>query len=1041
MYTLCARCAIGVLFLMSACGAMAETSRAVRELFANPPREYSSAPLWVWNDMLTEPEVLATLRDLAEQDVKQVFVHPRPGLMTPYLSDDWFRLWKAVLREAETLDMNVWIYDENSYPSGFAGGYVPEMMPESRGIGLKLEQVTKPVAWDGQTVAVFRLDGADADNISDAVRSGAPLQDGNYLVASLIESKASPWFGGKYYVDLLRPGITEKFLEITLGAYEREIGAQFGKRVPGSFTDEPHLAPAGGLHWTPDLPKVMQEKYGYSIIDRLPGLTQRTGDWRAVRHDYFQTILQLFVERWAKPYHDYCEARGLQLTGHYWEHEWPNCVQAPDNMAMYAWHQRPAIDTLFNEYDEGLHAQFGNVRAVIELASAANQSGAARTLCEAYGGGGWDMRFEDMKRIGDWLYALGVNTLDQHLSFIALRGARKYDYPQSFSYHEPWWDSYHVLAKYFTRLSAVLSHGAPVAEVLVIEPTTTAWMYQTKEDRPHLDEIGSAFQRFVTDLAKAQVEFDLGSEDIMARQGSVDKEGFRVGKRVYKTVLIAPHTETLDTTTVALLEKFADTQGKLVCIGKPVLQYIDGRKSPRAAALAEKLPRTSAAEFIAACRDDTSQLPRIRTAKPENAVVYHMRRRFDDGDIVFLVNTRNDAIAEISVLTDAKSVQKWDLGTGTVTPFALSDSPLGQDKDGTVRPAGSGNDARVVNVLLPPCGSILLFLSNAAGPVAEKPVEFREVPPLGPTEIARTAPNVLTLDYLDLKIGDKAYPKQYMYAAARLAFQSVGLPEDPWDHAVQFRDELIRKELPTNSGFEATYTFNVEGPVSGQMFAVIERPDLYTITCNTETVSATPGAWWLDRAFGKVDITNAVRKGENRLTLKASPMTMFHEIAAVYILGDFALRPAESGHVIVPAAPLEIGAWNAQGCPFYAEGVSYTRRFKVDSIARQYRVTLPAWYGSVAKVFVNGELAGHIGWQPAECDVTRFVHQGDNEVKVVVIGTLKNTLGPYFGPLRLGFASPESFRKAPEGGPPPGDDYKSVGYGLMGPFQLLASTS
>jgi hypothetical protein len=43
--------------------------------------------------------------------------------MTPYLSDEWFRLWKLALKEAEKLDMNVWIYDENSYPSGFAGGW------------------------------------------------------------------------------------------------------------------------------------------------------------------------------------------------------------------------------------------------------------------------------------------------------------------------------------------------------------------------------------------------------------------------------------------------------------------------------------------------------------------------------------------------------------------------------------------------------------------------------------------------------------------------------------------------------------------------------------------------------------------------------------------------------------------------------------------------------------------------------------------------------------------------------------------------------
>jgi hypothetical protein len=113
--------------------APAGESSALRAVFADPPREYSTGPLWTWNDLLTEEQVLTTLRDLAAQKVRQVWVHPQPGLMTPYLSTDWFRLWKAALEEAKRLDMNIWIYDENTYPSGFAGGYVPEAMPASRG--------------------------------------------------------------------------------------------------------------------------------------------------------------------------------------------------------------------------------------------------------------------------------------------------------------------------------------------------------------------------------------------------------------------------------------------------------------------------------------------------------------------------------------------------------------------------------------------------------------------------------------------------------------------------------------------------------------------------------------------------------------------------------------------------------------------------------------------------------------------------------------------------------------------------------------------
>jgi hypothetical protein len=93
-------------------------------------------------------------------------------------------------------------------------------------------------------------------------------------------------------------------------------------------------------------------------------------------------------------------------------------------MAMAAWQHRPGIDTLMNQYAEHTHAQFGNVRFVREISSVANQLGRARTLVELYGAGGWDLRFEDMKRIADWLLVLGINTLDEHLSYVTLRGAR-----------------------------------------------------------------------------------------------------------------------------------------------------------------------------------------------------------------------------------------------------------------------------------------------------------------------------------------------------------------------------------------------------------------------------------------------------------------------------------------------------------------------------------------------------------------------------------------------------------------------------------------
>ena len=46
------------------------------------------------------------------------------------------------------------------------------------------------------------------------------------------------------------------------------------------------------------------------------------------------------------------------------------------------------------------------------------------------------MTFETQKRLVDWEVVMGVNFVNQHLSYYSLNGVRKFDYPPSFSYHE-----------------------------------------------------------------------------------------------------------------------------------------------------------------------------------------------------------------------------------------------------------------------------------------------------------------------------------------------------------------------------------------------------------------------------------------------------------------------------------------------------------------------------------------------------------------------------------------------------------------------------
>jgi hypothetical protein len=302
--------------------------------------------------------------------------------------------------------------------------------------------------------------------------------------------------------------------------------------------------------------------------------------------------------------------------------------------------------------------------------------------------------------------------------------------------------------------------------------------------------------------------------------------------------------------------------------------------------------------------------------------------------------------------------------------------------------------------------------------------------------IRRLEPNVLTLDYVDITADGETKTNTYFYPAGQFAFQKNGMPRNPWDSAVQFKDELITKKFAADSGFTASYKFTIASAIPKNLAIVIERPDLYTITCNGQSVKARPGDWWLDKAFGKIPLAAVAHTGGNVVTIKASPFTIYHELESAYLLGGFTLKPVEHGFVITADQPLALGKWKEQGLPFYSAGVAYRQRFDLGKPDGKYVVALPQWLGSVAKVSVNGKLAGYIDAPPWECDVTLRIKRGENNIEVTVIGTLKNTLGPHHGNPALGAAWPSAFHVGPNPGPPPGTNYSTVGYGLFAPFEL-----
>jgi hypothetical protein len=998
--------------------------------FHTPPKEYTTAPFFVWNAEITKEEIDQDMKSFKDAGSSQVFIHPRPGLITEYLSDNWFELYKYAVGKGKELDMNVWIYDENSYPSGFGGGHVPDEMPESynQGQGLRMTRFEiLPDTCDKYFLCLKEENGSYTD--ITASLSGEKGKTGKYILFSKTYFSKSDWYGGFSYVDLLYPGVTQKFIEVTMTGYEKHLGTEFGKTIPGTFTDEPEIGSPGGIRWTPDLFDIFLKQWHYDLKVQLPSLYEEVGDWKKVRHNYTQTLLQLFIDRWAKPWNAYCEEKGLKFTGHYWEHEWPNMQTGGDNMAMYAWHQVPAVDMLFNQWDDSTsNAQFGNTRAIKELASAANQTGRARKLSETYGGSGWELSFTDMKRNGDWEYALGVNLMNQHLTYFTLAGARKYDYPPSFDYHEPWWGDYNYLNDHYARLSLALSSGKQINDILVLEPTTSAWLYDSySKPNKKTSVIGQAFQTFVTQLEKNQTEYDLGSENIIKNMGNISKGKFIVGKAGYSKVVIPPMTENLDLATFKLLEKFVSEGGTLIAFSKPDL--VNGSQSD---GLKEFFNKNSdkiifPAQLSRKVISENLSNQYLKFEDVKGGTLYHHRRMLEDGQLVFLVNSSLSEELTGALETAGKDAAEMNTLTGDINGY----------------PNKENNGEIKLSFSIPPAGSLLLFIPAEKQLNYSVPQKAKDLNALQAVSdnitVTRNNDNVLMIDFCDIEVGNEVTNDLNTFYAADKVFKYFGFKNgNPWNTSVQFRRNIAdRDTFGVNTGFTATYHFSIKSKFDvSSMKAVVERPELWKVSINGTEVKPEPDKWWLDRSFRIFSIGTLVRTGDNTITLKASPMKINAEIEPVYITGDFSVKPVEKGWIIeAPAALNYKGSWKTQGLPFYSWGVTYSREYNIGDPAGQWEINLGKWNGTVAEVSVNGLKAGIIAFPPYRADITRLIKPGLNKIDIKVIGSLKNLLGPHHNNPKPGLVSPWSFRNVKSY--PSGFDYQMIDYGLFEDFVLL----
>ncbi|MFH0795942.1 MAG: glycosyl hydrolase [Candidatus Omnitrophota bacterium] len=996
--------------------------------FKEPGPEYRSAPFWSWNEKMKPAEVCRQLDLMKQGGYGGGFMHSRVGLITPYLGKEWMKAIKAGIDYAKKNNLLAYLYDEDRWPSGFAGGLT-----------------TKKKECQSQILAARKVKKRN----TPSANADTPLQKGKWSF-KVETAPATEWFNNTPYLNTLKKEAVAEFLRNTYDVYAKEAGKEFGKSVPAIFTDEPNYICCWGggtkrvetffLPYTDELPSLFRKEYGYEIEPNYVSLFEKSGNWKKVRHHYWRLVAKLFQENFGRQIYDWCEEHHIALAGHYLAEDNLESQTSVIGAAMplYEYMQIPGVDHLCN-----------NIRDLLTLkqcSSAAHQLGKNRVLSELYGCSGQNMTFLDRKWIGDWHFALGINLFCPHLWLYSMAGCRKRDYPPTLSYQQPYWLDNKPLEDYFSRTAYLLSRGKFVADILVLHPIESGFMLfepgkpcrQNKE----IWQMNDSFVSLLEELLANHFEFDLGDETLLARHGKSSEERLTVGQMTYRVVVL-PEMLTIRRTTFDLLLKFINAGGKVYAL-KTLPELIEGEKDETAL--------KTLREKIRVVPDITNLLSELEKALPERISVkdgeveakniYLYRKRISDKEeVIFLANTSKKDGCQVTLsLPQAGLLEKCDGFTGKISPVEVEKDGKGIKK----------------SLDLPPGGSSLLMFHPDKEPVwagikkteeiliAESSTRDWQAMPLNP--------NSLTLDNCAYRLGRQKWQK----AIPVIKLQGMLEKNTPSANAdTPLQKGNKNKAMPVSLRF----TFKTELKEKPKdCYLILERPEQFRITINGKNVKNKDLGFWVDTAFRKIDIKNLLRlEGENVIELKTKfkppkkPKTLIFreggtELESIYLMGDFGVKGQfcsvsdgfwAKGFVITSktgAAPVSL---IDNGYPFYAGRLRYSGAIRCSATisgspanGSRFFLELVKPSAITHRIKINGKEAGLILLPPYRIEVTGLLKEGGNRIEIEAATSLRNLLGPHHH--KLGEApdgvGPGSFL-VPEHW---SDDYHLVPLGLKG---------
>lgn len=1029
---------------------MIESIEKLTEILKDPDCSYRSAPFWGWNDRLRPEELVRQLKDMKEKGMGGAFIHSREGLETPYLSEEWMDCVAKSIDCARQEDLELWIYDEDKWPSGSAGGTVSAADPERfTAKGLTLELLPPDTQLPDEPTGTYIVGKYFANRDGKALLSlqpaDGPVPDGSCLLVLRRElSTSSEWYNGFAPTDCLNPDAVKKYLEITHHRYKERFGDQFGKTVKGFFTDEPNCCDFYSfftpgrpwLPWTDAFADEFSTRRGYDPVPMLPYLFFDGPQCSQIRHDYWRTITELFSESFMKPMYDFCEENGVELTGHvlYENDLGYNIRVCGAAMPQYRYLHRPGIDLLGEQCREYL--------TVRQCSSVAHQYGRAHTITETYGCTGWEFDFEGQKWLGDWQFVNGITRRCQHMTLYSIRGCRKRDYPPVFHYQNTWWEYNKRMEDYFARLSSAVQTGKLSRKILLLHPISGLWtqcasdpdedlnrvemnMGWTDEHIMSLNRKGEQTNRLAEALVRNHLDFDFGDEIILSEIAAIREKHLIVGSGEYETIIVPP-VESLFRSTLDLLERFSEAGGNIIWMGDAP-RLVEGRPSQEAVRLASKPGIRSAADIPGLLQElAQSRSVSVRSAfGAEDTDILTMVRECEDGLLLFAVNhDRENAHFATFTLPLSGSVTAYDPWTD-------------ESRELSVTPSGSG--IRFSELLSPAQSRIYLLRTDRLPSFGNTEAPYRHphytesvFAALGPTaQFRRTEPNVLVLDRCAYRLGQEEFSGDTdVWMAQRAIRDRLQMQQIYYNGAPQ-RYSWLKNEPEEGTPFALRFTFRADHLPQGTCRLAVENPEALTLHCNGLPCPLTD-EWFSDRAM-KCFALPQLQKGDNTLILSGM-YTLDRELEDAFLIGDFGV--SQDRTLIREPAKLHFGDWCLQGYPHYHGSMVYS--FRLPGFVpngKSVMLNLSQYRASLVEVLVNGVSAGELfGKCRTMLDITPLLNPEENTLELKVVGSPRNMYGPFHHPdnscSRISWAD---FRAE---GSARCDDYILTPYGILGQIIL-----